>query len=102
MLGKSSENLAVCHATGNSMSPTIEEGQVLLVDVTEVMPQSTKIYLIRIDGFSYIKRLIHVFDKWIIRSDNPDKNNYPDIEINAEKMTDIQIEGRIVWKAGLL
>lgn len=102
MIGKQSENLAVCHAVGNSMYPTIEEGQVLLVDVTETEPKSTKIYLIRIDGLHYIKRLIHMFGKWIIRSDNADKNNYPDIEIDADRMGDIQIEGRIVWKAGLL
>ena len=79
-----------------------EDGQVLLVDTSETQPQSAKIYLICVDDQLYIKRLINMFDKWIMRSDNTDKHSYPDIEISAEKMSSVDIQGRIVWKAGLL
>lgn len=101
-LGKSDSDLATVHAQGNSMAPTIEDGQVLLVDTSETQPQSAKIYLICVDDQLYIKRLINMFDKWIMRSDNTDKHSYPDIEISADKMSSVDIQGRIVWKAGLL
>ncbi|MFB4202164.1 helix-turn-helix transcriptional regulator, partial [Bacillus subtilis] len=80
----------------------INDGQVLLVDVTDTTPKSSKVYLICIDGQLYIKRLINMVDKWVMRSDNSDKNTYPDIELSAENMSQIDIQGRVVWQAGTL
>lgn len=101
-MGVNSSNLATIYAQGDSMSPTIEDGQVLLVDKSASQPQSTKIYIICIDEQLYIKRLINMYDKWIMRSDNPDKSSYPDIEISADTMSKVDIQGRIVWQAGTL
>ena len=97
-----SKNLATIYAQGDSMSPTIEDGQVLLVDKSAIQPQSTKIYIICIDGQLYIKRLVNLYDKWVMRSDNPDKSSYPDIEISADTMSEVDVQGRIVWQAGML
>ena len=36
------------------------------------------------------------------RSDNLDKQQYPDIEISSENMNLIQVEGRVVWRGGSL
>ena len=96
------ENLATVHAQGESMSPVIEDGQLLLVDVTAKQPQSAKVYIICINGQLYIKRLINMYDKWIMRSDNADKSRYPDIELNADAMGEIDIQGRVVWQSGVL
>lgn len=101
-IGANASDLATIYAQGDSMSPTIEDGQVLLVDKSAVRPQSTKIYIICIDGQLYIKRLINLYDKWVMRSDNTDKSSYPDIEISSEKMLNVDIQGRIVWQAGVL
>lgn len=101
-LDRKAEDLATIHAQGDSMSSTIEDGEVLLVDLSDKNPYSSKIYLVCVDGQLYIKRLINMFDKWVMRSDNPDKNRYPDIEISPENMLNIDIQGRIVWKAGML
>lgn len=97
-----SKNLATIYAQGHSMSPTIEDGQVLLVDKSAIQPQSTKIYIICIDGQLYIKRLVNLYDKWVMRSDNADKSSYPDIEISADTMSEVDVQGRIVWQAGIL
>ncbi len=97
-----SKNLATIYAQGDSMSPTIEDGQVLLVDKSAIQPQSTKIYIICIDGQLYIKRLVNLYDKWVMRSDNADKSSYPDIEISADTMSEVDVQGRIVWQAGIL
>jgi phage repressor protein C with HTH and peptisase S24 domain len=101
-MGVNSDDLAVMIAPDDSMSPTINEGQTLLVNTVAVQPQSTKIYLICIDGSFYIKRLINMLDKWIMRSDNANKSSYPDIEVSLETMTKLDIKGRIVWQAGAL
>ncbi len=101
-MGVNSDNLATIYAQGDSMSPTIEDGQVLLVDKAAIQPQSTKIYIICIDEQLYIKRLVNLYDRWVMRSDNPDKSSYPDIEISAETMASVDVQGRIVWQAGIL
>ena len=101
-MGIHSDNLATIYAQGDSMSPTIENGQVLLVDKSAIQPQSTKIYIICIDGQLYIKRLINLYDRWVMRSDNPDKSSYPDIEISSDTMSKVDVQGRIVWQAGVL
>ena len=94
--------LAVIEASGDSMQPTIEDGQTLIVNTVDIEPKSTKIYLICIDGKLFIKRLIYTPNGWIMRSDNPNKNNYPDFELNPDKFDQLDIQGRIVWKSGML
>ena len=94
--------LAVIEASGDSMQPTIEDGQTLIVNTVDIEPKSTKIYLICIDGKLFIKRLIYTPDGWIMRSDNPNKSNYPDFVIEEERFNNIDIQGRVVWKSGMI
>lgn len=100
--GLKKDKLVVIHAIGDSMYPTIEDGQVLLLDTSDITPRNSKIYFMCIDNEYYIKRLVNMLTHWVIRSDNPDKNDHPDIEISQETMNNLQIEGRVVWKGGLL
>ena len=58
--------------------------------------------MICIDGQLYIKRLINMIDRWVMRSDNADKTTYPDIDLSSESMGQIDIQGRVVWQAGTL
>jgi len=94
--------LAVIEASGDSMQPTIEDGQTLIVNTVDTDPKSTKIYLICIDGKLFIKRLIYTPTGWIMRSDNPNKNNHPDFVIESESLDNIDIQGRVVWQSGML
>ena len=96
--GLNEESLVVISAVGDSMYPTIENDQVLLVDTNDKVVRSSKIYFLCIDGEHYIKRLINMITHWVVRSDNPDKQQYPDIEISSENMNLIQVEGRVVWR----
>lgn len=93
-------NLAVVEAAGDSMSPTIEDGEMLLVNVKDEEPKSTKIYLICIDGRLFIKRMIFTPGGWVMRSDNPDKSLYPDFLITADQAETVAVQGRVVWKSG--
>ena len=100
--GLNEESLVVISAVGDSMYPTIENDQVLLVDTNDKVVRSSKIYFLCIDGEHYIKRLINMITHWVVRSDNPDKQQYPDIEISSKNMNLIQVEGRVVWRGGSL
>ena len=100
--GLNEESLVVISAVGDSMYPTIENDQVLLVDTNDKVVRSSKIYFLCIDGEHYIKRLINMITHWVVRSDNLDKQQYPDIEISSENMNLIQVEGRVVWRGGSL
>ena len=51
---RSKDNLATIHAQGDSMSPTINDGQNLPIDTADVTPKSSKIYLTCIDEQLYI------------------------------------------------
>jgi len=97
------DDLRVIYAKGESMYPFIEDGQVLLVNPHDVIPKSNKVYFLCIDEQYYVKRLINMVTHWVIRSDNPDKVQFPDIQLSLEDLKDkVEIEGRICWKGGSL
>lgn len=94
------QDLRVIYAKGESMYPSIEDGQVLLVNPFDTTPKSNKVYFMCIDEQYYVKRLINMVTHWIIRSDNPDKTRWPDINLTQEQLSKIEIEGRVVWRGG--
>jgi phage repressor protein C with HTH and peptisase S24 domain len=96
------DRLCAIYADGSSMEPTIYDGEVLLIDQSDVTPKNGKVYaILRPDGSVSIKRLVQqIAGSWIIRSDNPDKTRYPDEEISSEMLGHIEIIGRSVWRGG--
>lgn len=95
-------DLAVLRAHGAGMSPTIEDGQLLLLNKLETIPESSKIYLVCMDKRLFIKRFVYTPAGWLLRSDNPDKLTYPDFNVSNEDMAKLQIQGRIAWRGGVL
>lgn len=92
--GLSSANLRVIYASGESMSPRIQDGDVLLIDVSDREIKDGKAYAIQ-NGELRVKRLFKQFDgKIILRSDN---SNFPD-EIAPPDAIDII--GRVAWVGG--
>lgn len=80
---------------GNNMSPTLEEGQLAVVDPEKIDYIKGKIYVVTYNGESYIKR-IEVSEKLklvILKSDNP---KYDDIYINEEEQEHLIVNGRVV------
>lgn len=78
---------------GDSMRPTIQEGDQIMVDTTQRgLARQDGIYWISLFGAANIKRLRAVArDRILVISDNPDIENQ---EVEAE---DLQIEGRVIW-----
>lgn len=100
--GAKPESLCVIYADGSSMEPTISDGEVLLIDRSDITPRNGKVYaFLRPDGSLSVKRLIQqVTGDWIIRSDNLDKSRYPDESIRPDDLAHINIIGRSVWRGG--
>lgn len=103
-MGLKEDDLAAFYAEGMSMYPTINDGDVLLLDQSNRQLTSGKIYALRRpNGDISIKRLIQTHTQgWIIRSDNPDKTQYPDEPATDTEIGHLHVEGRIVWHAGTL
>lgn len=94
-LGVSPNNAEILFAHSYSMYPTIRNGSHVLIDKSDKRLQDGKIYAININGESVLKRVLHEGGNWILRSDNPDKNEFPDRLLPAEETT--MICGRVVW-----
>lgn len=91
--------LVVVNAEGDSMYPTIFDGDVVLIDTLQKNLISGKVYAFRTDDGTRVKRLFKQMDGRVrVSSDNPDKMQYPD-EFLTPGMT-IDIIGRIVHRSG--
>ena len=96
-LGVSSNMTSIIFARGNSMLPTIEGGDSLLVDLSKKEIYDGKIYCIRMDGQLYAKRLQKISDtKLKVISDNKD---YEPVILDFEKLRDYDFEviGEVRW-----
>lgn len=89
---------SVIYARGDSMAPTLNDGEVLLIDGRQTEPVSGKVYVIQIDGDLRVKRLFKRPGGWVIVSDSQDKVRYPDEPLAA--ITDIRVLGRVAWRGG--
>ena len=93
--GDFSLNSFFVEITGNSMEPTLEDGEYALVDPNNTAYVKNKIYVVTYNDEGYIKR-VEVKDKKkviTLKSDNPD---YDDIDISEEMQEYFKINGRVV------
>lgn len=81
--------------SGDSMSPTIEDGEFALVDPDEKEYIKNKIYVVTYDGESFIKRLEfkNKLNIVTLKSDNPE---YEDIDIDEDSFEYFKIDGRVI------
>lgn len=88
-----------CKIAGDSMRPTLWDGDVALVNTAEKRIINGKVYAYLLDGEARVKRLFKQFDGRIrVTSDNPDKNLYPDEFLTPATMP--EMIGRVVDRSG--
>ena len=80
---------------GDSMEPTIIEGEFALVDPNDIEYQKNKIYVVTYNDESFIKRIVVDEQTGIIilKSDN---SKYDDILINLENQEYLKINGKVI------
>lgn len=97
----------IIYSDGGSMHPTIQDGRVVLINMSETRLTDGKIYAVCLpDGGLVLKRLVRDYHPaagsivWILRSDNPDKTSFPDKLLPPDDRT--MIAGRAVWTDAIL
>ncbi|MEG6548904.1 helix-turn-helix transcriptional regulator [Desulfocurvibacter africanus] len=89
------ESMVLMDVTGDSMSPTIEEGDATLIDQSQTDIYIGKIYAIGIDNEVFVKYVDRVPGKFILRSANKD---YAPIPVDlTDESCNVRIIGRVVW-----
>ncbi|WP_429498915.1 XRE family transcriptional regulator [Robbsia andropogonis] len=101
-LGINEKSARVIKSSGMSMWPTINDGSRVIVNLKENEPIDNRIYAIYIPGDGLvIKRLVKEYSPavgavaWIMRSDNPNKIEWPDRLLPPDPQTTVL--GRAVW-----
>lgn len=88
------QELAIIHVEGDSMTPTLSDGDTVLVDLTESYPRTDGIFVIGYDDHLMVKRLRidPVRQKLAIISDNPLYSAVEDIAPHA-----LNVIGKVIW-----
>ena len=92
------DNACIIYASGDSMYPSISDGDVLLLDKTGNSLRSDEVYAVMSDDEVVVKRLRKGFGGIVLRGDNPNKAAYPDIDVPPGH--DLAVIGRVVWRGG--
>lgn len=89
-----SKSYSVINASGNSMTPTIDNGDKLIVEHwSGDQIQDNKIYVFCYNNEFFVKRLYKNLDEIIIKSDNPE---YRTRSIGGKAISDLVLIGKIV------
>jgi phage repressor protein C with HTH and peptisase S24 domain len=90
--------LAAMRAAGESMEPTIHDGDSLLVDTAQTTVQDGKVYALWYDGGERVKRLFRLPGGGLrIVSDNA---RFPTVEVQARDQEHVRVIGRVVHRSG--
>ena len=87
--------LSIIRVEGDSMAPTLNAGDDILVDLGDVTDRLRDgIYVLRADDALVVKRLaLHPAGRRVtVQSDNPAYPDWPDCDID-----DLQCIGRVIW-----
>lgn len=96
--GLSPKDLAIIRVAGDSMSPTIRDGSLVLVDTRQETVGEDGIYVLQRDGHLIAKRLQKDFTGGLfIRSDNP---AYQTQQLSVAESQNLYIVGKVVWAGG--
>ncbi|OBX07819.1 hypothetical protein QV08_06685 [Gallibacterium salpingitidis] len=92
--GLHKKDLVMISATGDSMEPSIYNGDVLLVDTSNKDARDGSIYVIRIDDQLWVKRIQGLIGGIRLISDN--KAIYSAIDVSFAQNQNVEIIGQVV------
>jgi len=89
-------DMKIFEVAGDSMSPTLNNGDLIMVNLLDTDVRTGCVYLLRIGDELMVKRLENrPGNMLLIRSDNP---AYEDIPVSkGDSSGEVQIYGRMVW-----
>ncbi|NJB67623.1 phage repressor protein C with HTH and peptisase S24 domain [Desulfobaculum xiamenense] len=96
--GKGSiDDMRLMRVTGESMEPTLEDEDVVLVDLSQCDILVGKIYAVRMDDEIVVKRLERKPGKLVLVSDN--RRFYEPLEVPVGDQINVEVLGRVIWMA---
>jgi phage repressor protein C with HTH and peptisase S24 domain len=88
---------SIINAHGDSMNPTIEDADKLIVETSTINQIiDNKIYIFCYEDKIFVKRLVKNIDELVVISDNPDKSIYKTSHILKNDMENVYIYGQVV------
>jgi phage repressor protein C with HTH and peptisase S24 domain len=89
-------SMKLFEVAGDSMNPTLADGDLILVNLREKDVRSGCVYLLRMEDELMVKRLENrPGGVLLIRSDNPDYEDLPVRKNSGD--ADVEVLGRMVW-----
>lgn len=100
VLRRNPDHLALIECRGDSMEPTLRDGDVLMIDTSVTEVHSARIYVLDLDGSLIVKRVQRlVSGGFRIISDNKDR--YEAETFTPSDRNPLRVVGEVVWWAGL-
>jgi phage repressor protein C with HTH and peptisase S24 domain len=94
--GGGRDGLSVIRVAGDSMLPTLADGDEILVDTRDARDRLRDgVYVLRVDGVLLVKRLVREGDGFAVRSDNPAAGP-------VDLAGGVDVVGRVLWAGGRL
>ncbi|HEY5300282.1 MAG TPA: helix-turn-helix transcriptional regulator [Acetobacteraceae bacterium] len=98
--GIAPDDLMLETAVGESMSPTIADGDMLLIDSTDRRFREFGVYVLEFSGQRLVKRVQRKLDgSLVLISDNA---VYEPERISEDRAAEVKALGRVVWSGGKL
>ena len=95
LTGAAADDLSMIRVAGDSMAPTLNDGDDILVDTSDGAARMRDgIYVLRVEDALLVKRLaVHPFGRTVtVQSDNPAYPDWPDCAFDT-----IHCVGRVIW-----
>lgn len=87
--------LALINVTGDSMEPTLSNGDLILIDTSISGVDDSGVYVLQFDGKLKVKRIHSKMDGSVdLISDN---TRYPTESIQGDLVQGLNVVGRVVW-----
>ena len=96
---RSTHDLMICETRGDSMSPTIGDRDLIMIDSSPVNDQSLRefepgLYALDYDNETVVKRVEKTPGGYLLISDNA---LYPPVRIEGSDLQNLKFIGRVVW-----
>ena len=95
----SERNSVLMDIRGDSMEPTLKDGDTVLIDQSEKDILDGRIYVVTLGDELRVKRVQKGWDGIVLTSDNP---RYSDIHIAARDLDAFKVHGRVRWVGKML
>lgn len=92
--GLGADKLLAVEIIGQSMEPSLFEGDVVVINTADTVPQDGEPFAANYDGELVIKRLKKDVGEWFLSSDNQDKRRFPDKRCDERTI----LIGKVVYK----